>query len=117
LVKKPWGDETVFAVNKKYAGKILRVKKGHRFSLQYHKKKDETMYLYRGSIKLTTGPNERQLKTITLSKNNVFRVPPKTIHRVEALREAYLIEVSTPQLKDVVRLKDDYKRVKEHKHK
>jgi mannose-6-phosphate isomerase len=109
-VKKPWGEEIIFAVNKNYAGKILRIAQGHRLSLQYHRKKDETLYLIKGSIRLTRGRNIHKLTTRVLHEGSVFHVPPKTIHRMEAIRGTELIEVSTPHLTDVVRLKDDYNR-------
>ncbi len=108
---KPWGKEIWFAYTKKYAGKILCVKKGHRLSLQYHKKKHETQYLYKGKIQLAYGKSMRDLKTKVLKPGDKFDIPPYTIHRVKALENSEIFEVSTPELTDIVRLADDYNRV------
>jgi mannose-6-phosphate isomerase len=107
---KPWGKEIWFAHTNKYAGKILEVKKGHRLSLQYHEKKEETQYLYSGKVKFTYGKTEKSLKTIILLPGDKIDIKPKTIHRVEALKLSKIFEVSTPQLHDVVKLEDDYGR-------
>lgn len=107
---KPWGKEIWFAHTDKYAGKILCVKKGHRLSLQYHEKKSETQYLYKGKIRLTYGKNAQRLKTKILKSGDKFDIPTYTIHRIEALENSEIFEVSTPELTDVVRLADDYHR-------
>lgn len=107
---KPWGREIWFAWTKKYAGKILEVKKGHRFSLQYHEKKMETQYVLKGKIKLTYGTNQKKLKSKILKTNDKIDIPPYTIHRVLALEKSVLFEVSTPELNDVVKIADDYGR-------
>lgn len=105
IVKKPWGRELHFAVEDKYAGKILEVKKGHRLSLQYHKNKKETMYIVGGKVKFTLGE-----ETEVVGKGKSITVNPHTKHRVEALEDTMLIEVSTSELDDVVRIEDDYNR-------
>ncbi|MBU0762467.1 MAG: cupin domain-containing protein [Candidatus Altiarchaeota archaeon] len=104
-VDKPWGREIHFALEKEYVGKILEVKKATRLSLQYHKKKKETMYLLSGKIKLRKGDEEE-----IISPGQSITIKPKDIHRVEAMEDARILEVSTNHLGDVVRLEDDYKR-------
>ncbi|MBN1621202.1 MAG: hypothetical protein JW871_01260 [Endomicrobiales bacterium] len=110
FVKKPWGAERWFAKTRKYAGKLLIIKKGHRLSLQYHKIKEETLFLFKGKLKLTIGPKNGKLKTKIVRSEYVFHCPPKTVHRLEALENCLIIEVSTSELHDVVRIQDDYKR-------
>lgn len=106
FVKKPWGSETWFAQTNKYVGKILSIKKGHRLSLQYHRKKHETLYLYSGSITLTL-----KKRKIAMKPGDSFIIPPGTVHRMEARnKDAVILEVSTPEITDVVRIEDDYKR-------
>lgn len=109
--EKPWGSELWFAHTSRYAGKILRVKKGHRLSLQYHVKKCETQYLLKGKIKFTIGDSKENLREFTLNEGEKIDLMPNTIHRVEALEDSEIFEVSTPELTDVIRLEDDYKRV------
>ena len=109
-IKKPWGSEIWFAQNEHYAGKILKVNKGHRLSLQYHERKIETQYLYKGSIKLIHGHNENDLKETILKIGEKFDINPPMIHRIEALEDSEIFEVSTPELDDVVKLSDDYGR-------
>lgn len=105
-VKKPWGKEVWFARTNKYAGKLLYIRKGHRLSLQYHKKKDETLYALKGACLL-----HKNGKIIKMKTGAVVHFPPKTIHRITAkYGDVILIEVSTPELHDVVRLSDDYVR-------
>ena len=108
VVKKPWGKEIWFAYNRKYAGKLLYINRGHRLSLQYHKKKDETMYALKGSYLLEINGKKRKVK-----EGEVVHFPPKTIHRTTAkYGNVILIEVSSPELNDIVRLSDDYNRIK-----
>jgi mannose-6-phosphate isomerase-like protein (cupin superfamily) len=109
IIKKPWGYEKLFALTRQYAGKFLVINKGHRLSLQYHEKKDETLYVLSGTLRLTIGDAKYEIVKI-LTNNAVFHMPPKTIHRMYAVRKCVLVEVSTPHLDDVVRLQDDYKR-------
>lgn len=106
VVRKPWGREIVFARNRRYAGKLLVIEKGHRLSLQYHKVKRETLYLLEGRMTLTLGGRRR-----IVSAGAVIDVPPGTVHRFEARHgRVRLVEVSTPELSDIVRLADDYGR-------
>ncbi len=107
---KPWGREIWFAHTEKYAGKILEVKKGARLSLQYHEQKCETQYIFEGKVKLTHGPDEKQLEETILNPGDKFDIFPYTIHRIEGLEDSKIFEVSTPELNDVVKLADDYGR-------
>lgn len=107
---KPWGEEIWFAHNDKYAGKILKVRKGHRYSLQYHEKKEETQYIYSGKVKFTFGTDKNDLQVKILNTGDKVDVHPYTIHRLEALEDSEIFEVSTPELDDVVKIEDDYGR-------
>ena len=107
---KPWGREVWFAHTERYAGKILEVTKGHRLSLQYHEHKMETQYVYSGKVKLTYGEKEDQLQEKILESGDKVDVPPFMIHRIEALEDSQIFEVSSPELDDVVKLADDYGR-------
>ncbi len=107
---KPWGKEIWFAWTDQYAGKVLYITKGHRFSLQYHEKKRETQYVYKGKLKLTYGPDIDNLKEKVLNPGDKVEVYPYTVHRLEALEDSEVFEVSTPELDDVVKLQDDYGR-------
>lgn len=107
---KPWGREIWFAHTDKYAGKILEIRKGHRFSLQYHKKKCETQLIIEGKVKFTFGKNPKSLKEAILCAGDKADVLPGMIHRVEALESTVIFEVSTPELDDVIKLEDDYGR-------
>lgn len=107
---KPWGREIWFAHNEKYAGKILEIKAGHRYSLQYHEHKIETQYIYKGKVKLTYGNSVDTLQEVILGPGEKFEVVPPLIHRLEALEDSEVFEVSSPELHDVVKLDDDYGR-------
>lgn len=140
-VPKPWGHETIWAKTDQYVGKILHIKAGHALSVQYHKRKDETVYLLSGELKYwvassgsgqrATGsglpsPNLRTAGTgetpvaarspipdmtdVRLRVGDAFRLTPGTIHYMEAVTDCDVLEVSTPELDDVVRLKDRYGR-------
>jgi mannose-6-phosphate isomerase-like protein (cupin superfamily) len=106
-IPKPWGHELLFAyAARKYAGKILVINKGKRLSLQYHRRKTESLYVLKGRLTLRLGR-----KTVTVGPGSAFAIPPRTVHRFEAHRgRVTLIEVSTTELDDVVRLQDDYGR-------
>ncbi len=111
--EKPWGYELLFARTPKYVGKIIFVKKGHRLSLQYHEKKDESMYIYQGKVRIeTSGAGGRMVSKIAEPGYSI-RIPPRTKHRLEAIEDTTLLEVSTPELEDVVRVEDDYGRAKQ----
>lgn len=107
---KPWGREIWFAQTEAFAGKILEIKKGHRFSLQYHEKKKETQYVHSGRVKFTHGTNENDLQETILEPGDKMDITPGMIHRAEALEDCEIFEVSTPELDDVVKVEDDYGR-------
>jgi len=112
-VSKPWGHEIRFAQNEKYLGKILYIAKGKRLSRQYHSQKDETIMVYHGTLTLELGmPGTNSFEVKTLRYGERFRVLPGVVHRFCAPESGpvTLIEVSTPEIDDVVRLEDDYKR-------
>lgn len=105
-VDKPWGHELWFAQSKKYVGKVITINKGHRLSRQYHKKKHETIYVLRGKLQL-----ELKGKKGVLKPGQAAEIPTRAIHRFEApFGRVTLLEVSTPEVWDVVRLSDDYGR-------
>ncbi|OGO24562.1 MAG: cupin [Chloroflexi bacterium RBG_16_50_9] len=108
--EKPWGYELLFAHTDKYAGKVIFVKKSHRLSLQYHKKKDETIYIHSGKATLEIEISVGQLVQSQVTGGDCLRVTPGTKHRLTAIEDTTLFEVSTPELEDVVRLADDYGR-------
>lgn len=107
---KPWGREIWFAWTNRYAGKILEIKKGHRFSLQYHEKKWESQYVASGKVKFTYGAHSKKLRSKILRAGDKVDIPARMIHRAEALAKTVLFEVSSPELDDVVKLEDDYGR-------
>jgi quercetin dioxygenase-like cupin family protein len=109
IVKKPWGEERWLAHTDKYAGKILIVKKGHRLSNQYHRVKHETQYVDSGRLKVEL-EKEGVKDTKILEAGDILEIVPGTKHRIEALEDTKIFEVSTPELDDVVRLSDDYGR-------
>jgi len=110
-VDKPWGHELWFAHTEHYAGKLLHVKAGYRLSVQYHDEKDETSYLLSGRLLLRQGQAVDQLNVRELGPGEVWRNEPRVIHVIEALEDSVVVEVSTPELDDVVRLADRYGRV------
>jgi mannose-6-phosphate isomerase len=140
-VPKPWGHETIWAQTDRYVGKILHIKAGHALSVQYHNRKDETVYLLSGDLRYwvategkghraaSTGKTPSGLRTagtgetpvagrspipdmadVHLRVGDAFRLTPGTIHYMEAVTDCDVLEVSTPELDDVVRLKDRYGR-------
>jgi mannose-6-phosphate isomerase len=109
-VEKPWGYELWYAVTDRYAGKILHVDAGHRLSLQYHERKDETSHLLSGRLLLVTGPDAERLDTVEIGPGHTWRNEPGRVHTIEAIEDATVLEVSTPELDDVVRLADRYGR-------
>ncbi|HEX8690409.1 MAG TPA: cupin [Solirubrobacterales bacterium] len=109
-VEKPWGHEVWWAHTTEYAGKLLYVEAGHELSLQLHREKDETSYLLSGRLLLTQGPTVDELEREEIGPGHAWRVEPGTVHSIEAIEDSVVLEVSTPQLDDVVRLKDRYRR-------
>jgi quercetin dioxygenase-like cupin family protein len=111
-VEKPWGHEVWWARTERYVGKILHVKKGECLSLQYHNVKDETIMLQSGRLLFETRPagQEGGLTSIEMKPGDVFHITPGTLHRMTGLEDCDILEVSTPELDDVVRLEDRYGR-------
>lgn len=112
-VEKPWGHEIWWAETPEYAGKVLVVRAGQALSLQLHREKDESSYLFSGRLQLTSGVTESQLEERILEPGQSWRMEPGTIHSIEALEDSVVFEVSTPHLDDVVRLSDRYGRTDE----
>lgn len=112
IVEKPWGHEEIWAETSRYAGKILHIKSGHRLSRQYHEKKEETVRVLSGTATFECGvPNTPGFHTSKYGVGSTFHVTPGLVHRFCAYDgDVDLIEVSTPELNDVVRLQDDYPR-------
>ena len=110
-VDKPWGYELIFAVTERYAGKLLHVKAGESLSLQFHNVKDEAWYVLEGRAEVELGaPGESVLASEVVGPGAAFRFTPGTVHRVKAVEDTTILEVSTPELDDVVRLSDRYGR-------
>jgi len=109
-VEKPWGYEEIFAETPDYVGKILFIRKGEALSLQYHEVKEETLRVLDGELELVTGPSIESLESHRLGPADVFHISPGTLHRMVALTDCRLLEVSTNHLDDVVRLEDRYGR-------
>ena len=109
-VDKPWGYELHWAKTDRYVGKILHINAGHALSLQYHNKKDETIYVQSGKMQFEIGPLGGQMETHEMHPGDSVHVTPLTVHRMTAIEDCDLLEVSTPELDDVVRLEDRYGR-------
>ncbi len=109
-VEKPWGHELWWAHTDRYVGKLLHVKAGSQLSLQYHVKKDETIHLWSGEMVLVLGAEGGSLAEHTMRPGDSYHVRPGTVHRMRALTDCDVLEVSTPEVEDVVRLEDDYGR-------
>ncbi len=108
-VDKPWGYELIWARTDRYVGKILHVKGGHVLSLQYHHKKDETMHVLAGELKLRWGTEAQQQERRFLAGESVH-IPAGMVHQIEAVVDSDVLEASTPELDDLVRLTDRYGR-------
>jgi mannose-6-phosphate isomerase len=108
-VDKPWGHELIWAETERYVGKILHIRAGQKLSRQYHNVKDETFLVQSGEMDLEVGDGPEK-KTLRMKPNDAFHCPPKTIHRMVAVTDVDVLEVSTPELGDVVRLEDAYGR-------
>src|SRR5687768_16831885 len=110
-VEKPWGYELIWAQTDEYAGKLLFVKAGESLSLQFHREKDESWLVHSGRARIEmAAPGEKVPDTEVVGPGAAFRIRPGTVHRVTGLEDTTIIEVSTPQLQDVVRLDDRYGR-------
>ena len=108
-VSKPWGHELIWAHSDRYVGKMLHIKAGEALSVQYHNKKDETVHLLSGEL-IYRVHLDGAMRDVHLGVGDSFRLVPGTIHQMEAVTDVVVLEVSTPELDDVVRLKDRYGR-------
>ena len=113
-VDKPWGYELIWAHTDRYVGKVLHINRGECLSYQYHEVKDETIHLLRGAMELEIEA-EGKKETLNLKPGACFHITPRMKHRMRAVEECDVLEVSTPELDDVVRLEDRYGRVKTDK--
>ncbi len=109
-IDKPWGYELIWAETEDYVGKVLFVRAGHALSLQYHEQKDESWLVQDGRALLELGQVGGELTTIEIAAGDAFRYRPGTVHRVTAIDDTTILEVSTPHLDDVVRIDDRYGR-------
>jgi mannose-6-phosphate isomerase len=113
-VEKPWGYELIWALTEQYVGKLLAVNAGHALSLQFHREKDESWYVLEGRAELEfAAAGEKTTSHEVVTPGAAFRITPGTVHRIRALEDTVIVEVSTPQLGDVVRLEDVYGRADE----
>ena len=108
-VDKPWGHELIWAETSRYVGKLLQIKAGGRLSRQYHEVKEETLFVQNGTMILEVGPADA-IEIRRMGPGDVFHVLPGTIHRMIGETDVDVMEVSTPELHDVVRLEDVYGR-------
>ena len=110
FIEKPWGKEEVIEINCSYMVKKLTMHAGHRCSTQYHNFKKETIYVLSGKLRIYMGNKIDQLKSKIYKSGESITIPPKLIHRMEAVEDSIYLESSTPEMEDVVRLQDDYER-------
>jgi len=111
-VEKPWGHEVWWARTERYVGKLLHVKKGESLSLQYHRVKDETILVQSGRLLFETRPagETGDLNRLEMGPGDAFHITPGTVHRMTGIEDCDIVEVSTPELEDVVRIEDRYGR-------
>ncbi|MFQ5682178.1 MAG: cupin domain-containing protein [Candidatus Binatia bacterium] len=110
-LKKPWGYEMIWAHTDRYVGKILHINVGESLSLQYHRVKDEAIHLLHGAMELEV-QEATERKVLRLKPGDCFHITPGVTHRMAALEDCDVLEASTPELEDVVRLEDRYGRVR-----
>ena len=109
-VDKPWGYEIRWAVTDRYLGKIIHVNQGEALSLQYHEHKDEWLLVSKGAVDIEIGGLDGELEARRMRAGDAVHLPPYTRHRVTAVEDSDIFEVSTPEIDDVVRLEDRYGR-------
>jgi len=109
-IEKPWGYELIWAHADEYVGKLLFIRAGEALSLQFHEEKDETLYLMEGTLRLELGAGVQSLQLVELPAGQSIRIPPGVMHRMTAVTDCTLFEASTPELDDVVRVRDRYGR-------
>jgi mannose-6-phosphate isomerase len=110
IVEKPWGYEVRWAITEQYCGKILHVQKGEALSLQYHERKDEWMLVVRGCVDTELAVDGGELRTHRMREGDSVHITPGTRHRLTAVEDTDIYEVSTSEIDDVVRLEDRYGR-------
>ncbi|HEY9425707.1 MAG TPA: cupin domain-containing protein [Gemmatimonadaceae bacterium] len=109
VVPKPWGHEIIWAHTDRYVGKVLHINAGHALSVQYHERKDETVYLLAGEL-IYWVKLDGEMRDMKLKVGEAFRITPGTVHYMEAVTDCDVLEASTPDLDDVVRISDRYGR-------
>ena len=112
VIEKPWGREEVIEINDKYMVKKLTMWKDHRCSLQLHNHKKETIYVLSGQLRIISGPDQDNLTGKIYTVGESITISPGVVHRMEGAKDSVYLEASTPEMNDVVRLVDDYDRVK-----
>ena len=108
---KPWGYELRWGITERYAGKVLHINKGEALSLQYHERKDEYQYLVKGAVEMELGGPDGALTKQRMQAGDTLHIVPGTRHRLTAVEDTDIFEVSTPEIDDVVRLDDRYGRI------
>ncbi|HUQ78711.1 MAG TPA: cupin domain-containing protein [Patescibacteria group bacterium] len=109
-VDKPWGNELIWALTDRYCGKVITIETGRRLSLQYHEEKDESILVLSGRLRLWLGAEDGAMASTELGPGEAAHVVTGRRHRYEAIERVELVEVSTPELDDVVRVEDDFGR-------
>ena len=109
-VPKPWGSEQIWALTERYCGKLIRISAGKRLSLQRHERKEESLIVMRGTLRLHLEDDEGIVRVVELGPGESAHVDTHRIHRFEAATDVELVEVSTPEIDDVERLEDDFGR-------
>jgi mannose-6-phosphate isomerase len=109
-VDKPWGYELLYALTDRYCGKVIFIRGGEELSLQFHRQKDETIYVQSGRVEFQIGDPGKPVDTEVVGPGRSFHLQPGTVHRLRALEDTVVLEVSTPELDDIVRLEDRYGR-------
>ncbi len=112
LIAKPWGKEEVIEINSSYMVKKLTMFAGHRCSLQYHRKKRETIFVLSGVLRIYIGESADSLQEKLYYSGDTITIEPFLIHRMEGVEDSVYLEASTPEMEDVVRIDDDYKRAR-----
>ncbi len=109
VVQKPWGYERIWASSERYVGKVLHIKAGQELSVQYHNRKDETVHLLSGEL-IYRVKLDSELEDVKLRTGESFRICPGTVHQIIAVTDCDVLEVSTPEKDDIVRISDKYGR-------
>jgi len=109
-VDKPWGYELLYALTDRYCGKVIFIRCGEELSLQFHREKDETLYVQSGRVEFEIGDPGKPVDREVVGPGRAFHLQPGTVHRLRALEDTVVLEVSTPELDDIVRLEDRYGR-------